>query len=147
DRAAATLDRALTPVASVNTDEARLAEGALVSARIRIAEQTGDTALAAQLAERRLATEKDGALAAALAMRIAEHAAAQGDAAKAFEALSLAVGSDAGCLPARALQLDMLAGGGDPSVFAAQLESFAEHLASDNARGRAFLLAAYIWAI
>jgi len=147
DEAAATLDRALTAVADANTDEARLAQGALVNARIRIAEQTGDTALAAQLAERRLVTERDGALAAALAMRIAEHAAAQGDVTKAFEALSSAVRSDPGCLPARALQLDMLADGGDPGMFAAQLETFAEHLASDNARGRAFLLAAYVWAI
>jgi tetratricopeptide (TPR) repeat protein len=147
DQAAATLDRALSHVAPASADETSIAEGALVDARIRIAEQTGDTALAAQLAERRLASEKDGALAAALAMRIAEHAAAQGDVARAFEALSRAVASDPGSLPARALQLDMLADGGDPGTFAGQLESFAEHLASDNARARAFLLAAYVWAI
>jgi tetratricopeptide (TPR) repeat protein len=147
DEAAAMLDRALSHVAALNTEEARIPEGMLINARIRIAEQTGDTALAAQLAEKRLAGEKDGGLAAALSMRIAEHAAAQGDAPRAFEALSRAVDRDPGCLPARALQLDMLADGADPSAFASQLEAFAEHLASDNARGRAFLLAAYVWAI
>jgi tetratricopeptide (TPR) repeat protein len=146
DRAAATLDHALAHLGAIEGDEARLAEGAVVNARIRLAEQTGDTALAAQLAEKRLTTERDGGLAAALAMRVAEQAASQGDATRAFEALSRAIGSDPGCLPARALQLDMLSGGADPAAFAAQLESFAEHLATDEARGRAFLLAAYVWA-
>ncbi len=148
DRAAATLDRALEQVASWGEgEEAALAEAAVASARVRIAELTSDTELAARLAEKRLATEKNGALAAALAMRIAEHAAAQGDGPRALEALSRAIGSDPGCLPARALQLDLLADGGDPAAFAAQLESFADYLATDEARGRAFLLAAYVWAV
>jgi hypothetical protein len=146
DRAAATLDHALSSVGAIGAEDVQLAEGALVQARIRIAEQTGDTALAAELAEKRLVVEKDGGLAAALAMRVAEHAASQGDGAKAFEALSRAISSDPGCMPARALQLDMLADGGDPAAFAAQLESFADHLATDEARGRAFVLAAYVWA-
>ena len=84
--------------------------------RIRVAEQTGDTALAAQLAEKRLATEEDGGLAAALAMRVAEQAAMVGNAPRALEALSRAIGSDPGCLPARALQLDMLADSADPGA-------------------------------
>jgi len=147
DRAAETLDRALGTVGSMEGDEARLAESAVVDARIRIAEQTGDTGLAARLAEKRLATEKDPGLAAALAMRVAEHAAAEGDASGALEALSRAIGSDPGCLPARALQLDILAGGADAAAFAAQIESFAEHLGTDEGRGRAFLLAAYVWAV
>jgi len=147
DRAAAALDRALSLVGALGGDEARLAEGAVGNARIRIAEQTGDTALAAQLAEKRLAVEEDGRLAAALAMRVAEQAATQGDAPRALEALSRAIAGDPGCLPARALQLDMLADGGDGGAFAAQLESFADHLATDEARGRAFLLAAYVWAV
>jgi hypothetical protein len=147
DQAAATLDRALEHIAAMDGDEARLAEAAVATARIRIAEQTGDTALSAQLAERRLANEKNGGVAAALAMRVAEHAASEGDAQRALDALSRAIASDPGCLPARALQLDMLADGGDPAAFAAQLESFADHLATDEARGRAFLLAAYVWAV
>jgi len=148
DRAAATLDHALAHVATWgDSEEARTAEAAIASARVRIAELTADTGLAARLAEKRLATEKNGALAAALAMRIAEHAAAQGDAQRALESLSRAIASDPGCLPARALQLDLLADGGDPAAFAAQLEAFADHLATDEARGRAFLLASYVWSV
>jgi tetratricopeptide (TPR) repeat protein len=148
DRAADVLDRALVHVQQwPDSEETQTAEAAVASARVRIAELTGDTALAARLAEKRLATEKNGPLAAALAMRIAEHAASRGDGPKALEALSRAIGSDPGCLPARALQLDLLADGGDSSAFASQLEAFADHLATDEARGRAFLLAAYVWAI
>jgi tetratricopeptide (TPR) repeat protein len=147
DRAAATLDRGLSVVAVLEGEDARLAEAVLSNARIRIAEQTGDTALAARLAERRLAREGDRSLGAALAMRVAEQAAAEGNAAHALEALSRAIASDPGCLPARALQLDMLADGGDGAAFAVELESFADHLATDDARGRSFLLAAYVWAV
>jgi tetratricopeptide (TPR) repeat protein len=146
-RAAATLDRAIAAVGTVESEGAPVAEAAVINARLRLAQQTGDTALAAQLAEKRLATEKHGGLAAALAMRVAEQAASQGDATRALEALSRAVASDPGCLPARALQLDLLADGGDPAALAAQLEGFAEHLATDEARGRAFLVAAYVWAV
>ncbi|HXN31960.1 MAG TPA: hypothetical protein VN894_08865, partial [Polyangiaceae bacterium] len=147
DRAAATLDHAIAFVGRGEAEGTRLAEAAVVGARIRLAEQTGDTALAAQLAEKRLATEKDGGLAAALAMRVAEQSASQGDAPRALDALSRAISSDPGCLPARALQLDMLADGSDPAALAAQLEAFADHLATDEARGRTFLLAAYVWAV
>jgi hypothetical protein len=146
-RAGEILDRALTLVGALPPDEVELAVAAVTSARIRVAEQTGDTALAATLAARRLEREKNGGLAAAFAMRVAEHAAAEGEATKALEALARAIASDPGCLPARALQLDALADGPDKGAFAAQLESFAEHLATDEARGRAFLLAAYVWAV
>lgn len=145
DIAAETIERAMDVVAGIENDEARFAERVLSNARIRIAEQLGDTAVAARLAEQRLATEKDAPLAAALAMRVAEHAASQADGARVLQTLSRAIASDPGCLPARALQLDALADGDDPSAFAAQLESFADHLATDAARGRAFVLAAYVW--
>lgn len=128
------------------TDADRLVDAALGNARIRIAELMGDTALSAALAEQRVANEEDGGVAAALAMRVAEHAASQGDGPRALAALSRAIQSDPACLPARALQLDLLADGGDSTTFASQLESFADHLATDDARGRAFVLAAYVWA-
>ena len=157
DRAAASLDRAFSVVSREAASSAsgpagqedawRLAEAVLTDARIRLAERAGDTALAAQLAEKRLQSETDPGLAAALAMRVAEHAASVGDGARALQAVSRAIAGDAGCLPARALQLDMLADGGDAGAFAAQLESFADFLATDEARGRAFLLAAYVWAV
>ena len=147
DQAAVILDRALDYVAGLPLEEMALAEAAVIRARIRIAELTSDTATCARLAERRLASEKNPGLAAALAMRVAEHAAAEDDSARALDALSRAIASDPASLPARALQLDMLADGADPGAFAGQLESFAEHLATDEARGRTFLLAAFVWAV
>ena len=77
-------------------------------------------------------------------MRIAEHAASEGDVARALAALSTATEKDPTCVPARALQLDLLADD-EPSAFAAQLEGLAEHLPTDEGRSRALLLAAWIW--
>jgi cellulose synthase operon protein C len=147
DAAAAALNRALFLVDRTEGADARIAEAAVAQARIRLAEQTGDTALAAQLSARRLATETDGALGAGFALRVAEQAAAEGDARGALDALARAVAHDPGSLPARALQLDILADTGDAPAFASQLESFADHLATDEARARAFLLASYVWAV
>jgi hypothetical protein len=143
------LDQAIAFVdspAMQDSRDATLTRNVLIRARIRVSEQAGDLALTAKLAEQLLATETNGGLAAALALRVAEHAAAEGNPVRALEALARAVGSDPGSLPARALQLDMLADGADAAAFAAQLESFAEHLATDEARGRTFLLAAFVWA-
>jgi tetratricopeptide (TPR) repeat protein len=152
DKAGAILEQAATLATTMapfgeSGAQWQLADAAIANARIRIAEATGATGLAADLAERRLVTETDPGLASALAMRVAEHAVAVRDEGRAFAALGRAVAADPGCLPARAMQLDMLADGGEPDAFAAQLESFAESLATDEARGRIFLLAAYIWAV
>lgn len=144
-RAAANLDRALGVVdrEPANEDLSPF----VYAARIRVAELTGDTELAARLARVRLEQIKDGPVAASFAMRVAEQAASMGDARGALEAVSKGVAADPQCLPARALQLDLLAGSGDASVFAAQLEAFADGLPSPAARGRAFLLAAYVWGV
>jgi hypothetical protein len=146
DQAGAALNRALSLLDRMDGLDRRLAEALVSRTWIRIAEQTGDTALAAHLAQGRLAANPDGPAAAALALRIAEHEASQGNAAAALEALNKAVTSDPGCLPAWALKLDLLADGGDAGGFAAELEAFAEHLSTDEARSRSFLLAAYTWA-
>ncbi|HEY4012552.1 MAG TPA: tetratricopeptide repeat protein [Polyangiaceae bacterium] len=145
DRAAWTLDHALEFLQRPDGLRDPLAEGAVVMARLRVAGRAGDTERAAKLAEERLAGEADGGIAAALAMRVAEHAAAQKDLPRALRALARAVAADPGCLPARAMQLDLLAEAADPAPFAEQLEAFAEQLATDEARGRTFLLAAYVW--
>ncbi len=145
--AASILERAAGVAGSTGGEEAHLAEAAVAGARIRIAELMGDTALAGRIASEQLATETDPGLGAALAMRVAEHAASHGDPAAALAALSRAIAFDPGCLPARALQLDMLADGSDPAAFAGQLEAFADHLGTDEARSRTFLLAAYVWAV
>ncbi len=157
-RAAALLDRAMDavpePVVPV-TDEAptetkidaeRLLRDALISARMRIAELLGDTAHAATLAEARLLHESDGPAAAALAMRIAEQAASEGDIARALEAVTRAVKHDPACVPARALQLDILADTGDSSGYATELEALCDSFPTDDARARAFFLSAFVWA-
>ncbi len=77
-------------------------------------------------------------------MRVAEHAASEGDVPRALAALATATKRDPVCIPARALQLDLLADD-DPSTFATQLEAIAEHLPTDEGRSRALLLAAWVW--
>ena len=119
----------------------------IVNARIRMAELMGDTRRAADLARGRLESEQDSKIAASLAMRIAEQAASEGNAQAALDALSQAVANDPACLPARALQLDLLADGPDAAAFATQLEAFAENLTTDEARGRAYVVAAYAWGV
>jgi len=101
--------------------------------------------VAARLAEKRLEREEDPGVAAALIMRVAADALASGDAKRALEVLARAIAKDPACVPARAYQLDLLADGDDPAAFASELESYAEHLETDEARGRTFLLAAFVW--
>jgi hypothetical protein len=141
------LEKAAELADGIGGDHGTFAASAVATVRLRVAEQMGDTALAARIATKELAGTRDPGLGAALAMRVAEQAAAQGDRAAALEALSKAIAFDPACLPARALQLDLLADGDDPSAFAGQLESFADHLETDDARARSFLLAAYVWAV
>ncbi len=157
-RAANLLDRAsdAVPEPPPVTEEAptetraladRLLRDAVISARMRIAELLGDTAHAATLAEQRLAHESDGPTAAALALRSAEQAAAEGDAGRALEAVNRAAKHDPGCVPARALQLDILADSGDSAGYAEQLESLCDAFPTDDARGRAFLLSSFVNAV
>ncbi len=121
-------------------------ERIVLTARLRLAELAGDTALAAELAERRMVGEKDGGVAASLAMRIAEHAASEGDIPRALEALTRATERDAASSPARALKIDILEASGDGARFASELEELSRHNTSGEAQGRALVLAAYVWA-
>lgn len=121
-------------------------ERVILTARLRLAELAGDTALAAELAEKRMVGETDGAVAASLAMRIAEHAASEGDVGRALEALSRATESDPASAPPRALKVDILADGPDGARFATELEEMSKRLITNDAQGRALLLAAYVWA-
>jgi tetratricopeptide (TPR) repeat protein len=152
--AAAVLDRAekalaLSPETSSAPDGAPKTTGitelSLTNARLRVADSMGDLAVAARLAAARLAKEEDPGIAATLALRIAEDALRTGDASRAMEALGRALEKDPTSVPARALQLDVLADGDDPAALAAQLETFAEHFETDTARGRTYLLAAFVW--
>ncbi len=152
DDAATILDRMRSLLARDASGDAvderqRIADALLVSARLRVAEQTGDSELASRLAERLLHVEPNGGPAAALSMAVAERAARQGDHGAAIEAMSRALECDPQCLPARTLLLDVLARGTDKARFCEELEKSAEQLSTDDARGRTLLLAAYAWAV
>ncbi len=158
-RASQALDRALEilaegrprredePTAGGAPNEAAAAiERVVLNARLRLAEGVGDTALAADLAKRRMVGETDGGVVASLAMRVAEHAASEGDLKRALEALTQATDRDPVCAPARALKIDILDGGSDSSRLAEELEELSKHYGSGDAQGRALLLASYVWA-
>jgi len=144
-QASSLLDRASRALEGAESADESFAL-AVLDARMRIAEQAGDTALAAQLAETRLAqsANEDPSVSASLTMRIAEHAAGEGDVPRALVALASAVEKDPACVPARALQLDLLADE-DPAAFATQLEALADHLPTEDGRARTLLLAAWVW--
>ncbi|WP_437781567.1 tetratricopeptide repeat protein [Sorangium sp. So ce1097] len=126
----------------------RLPESALLGrARIAALEAAGEAEAAASLAKQEIARGASGPGAAALWLRIAEAAALASDREAALEALRSALAADPQCIPARALEIDLLGDGQDPSAFAASLEAMAASYASDEARGRALLLAAYVWAV
>jgi len=161
-KAAEALDRALDMLGNARPrrDDEPTAGGApidvasgieriVLNARLRLAESVGDTALAAELAQRRIVGETDGGIVASLAMRIAEHAASEGDLPKALEALSTATSRDPVSAPARALKIDILDAGTSATAaasFAEELEELSKHYGTGEAQGRALLLASYVWA-
>ncbi|HEY6081619.1 MAG TPA: hypothetical protein VIW29_22545 [Polyangiaceae bacterium] len=121
-------------------------EPLLVRARLHAAEVAGDTTAAARLSRAELERGVKGELAAALQLRIAEAAAADGDSAGARAAIEQALVADPSSIPARALYLDILAGGTDPQALATALECTAEHLPSDAAKARHYLMSAEVFA-
>jgi len=137
-RAASLLDRALERVGS---------KGPILTARLAVAEAAGDTATAERIAETLLDQGMSGPSAASLYMRVAEAAANRDDAQGALAALGRALVADPGCIPARALQIDLLGNATEASALAAALETMAGELPSDEAKGRAFLLSAYVFAV
>jgi hypothetical protein len=136
-QAAALLDRALELLPS---------ETGLIRARLQLADVAGDTAMAARLARAELSRQVGPELSAALELRVAEAAAADGDASAARSAIERALAADPGSIPARALYLDILAGGSDPQALAAALESTAELLPSEPAKARHYLSSAEVFA-
>jgi tetratricopeptide (TPR) repeat protein len=117
---------------------------ALAYARLRAAEALGDVDSAAAMARTLLEGSASGRTAASLWMRVFEAAAARGERDRALEALSAALAADPACIPARALQIDLLVDG-DPATFAASLEAMAAEGLSDEAKGRAYLVSAWAW--
>ncbi|MEA2746300.1 MAG: hypothetical protein QOI41_443 [Myxococcales bacterium] len=169
-RAAQALDRALAMLADArprredeptaggtHNEVAAAIERVVLNARLRLAETMGDTALAADLASRRMVGETDGGVVASLAMRVAEHAASEGELGRALDALTRATERDPVCAPARALKMDILdastpaapgetGGNADGARFAEELEELSKHYGTGEAQGRALLLASYVWA-
>ncbi|HEY3595168.1 MAG TPA: hypothetical protein VGL13_14885, partial [Polyangiaceae bacterium] len=137
-QAAALLDRALDKVGP---------KPPILAARLSLAEASGDAVTAERLAETLLDQGLTGPSAASLFMRVAEAAAQRDDATGALAALSSALKADPGCIPARALQIDLLGSGGHGPELGAAIEAMANELPSDAAKGRAFLLAAYVFAL
>lgn len=145
ERATAVLDAAVAGSPEGGPEaELSLTRGVLLDARIHVAEMVGDTGLAAQLARDGLAAGAEGGKAAALAMRIAEEAAGEGNVGEALKAVTLAVAKDPLSIPARALELDLLADGSDQAEFASRLSSFAEHYSTAEAKSRTALLVAFL---
>lgn len=121
-------------------------EPAILHARLNAAESAGDTSTAARLSQAALDRGAQGPMAAALWLRVAEAAAADGDGAGALAAVRRALKEDAACIPARALELDLLSGGADGAALAAALEETAEQLPTNEGKARYYLMAANAWA-
>src|SRR6185369_4655539 len=131
------LDRALALVPG---------DALLLRARLHLADLLGDTAGAARLASAEIERGESGPHAASLWLRVAEARAADGDGGGALAAVSQALTQDPASIAARALHLDLLGMGDDPQAFASALEAAAEHLPTDSAKARFYLLSADVWA-
>ncbi len=130
---------------------------AIARARIGALEAVGELDTAAELAKeelRRLGLVAEGEDqptvaappgAAGLWLRVAEAARLSGDRAGALEALRKTLAADPESLPARALELDLLSQGEDKSALAQALEVAAQGFPTDDAKGRTFVLASYVW--
>lgn len=117
----------------------------LARARLAALEAAGESEQAAALARRELERGIEGPGAASLWLRVAEAAAVTGDRDAALSALRSALTADPQCIPARALEIDLLGDGQDPGMLAASLEAMAATFTSAEARGRTLVLAAYVW--
>lgn len=130
---------------------------AIARARIGALEAVGELDTAAELAKeelRRLGLLAEGEDqpavtappgAAGLWLRVAEAARLSGDRASALEALRKTLAADPESLPARALELDLLSQGEDKGALAQALEIAAQGFPTDDAKGRTFVLASYVW--
>jgi tetratricopeptide (TPR) repeat protein len=127
---------------------AKRVPGSSVIARARLTslEARGDLDAAAAVASAELAKGAAQSNAASLWLRVAEASAAGNDRAAAVAALKSALEADPKCIPARAIELDLLGDAEDPAALATALEATAETFTTQGAKARAFTLAAYAWA-
>lgn len=129
-------------------DEVR-AEGAcdpaLLGERLHLAEVQGETALAAELSTLLLDANVQGTAAATLHMRSALSAVARGEVEEALTALRRAAEQDAACVPARALQHDIVANAGQGGALGETLEAMAEQLSNAEGRSHFLMAASFAW--
>jgi hypothetical protein len=118
----------------------------IARARIGSLETMGDAKGAADLARAELDRGVMGPGAAALWLRVAEAAMLDNDRSGALSALRNALTADPASIMARALELDLLSDAQEPEALARSLEAAGETCATSEAKGRAYLLAAYVWA-
>ncbi len=132
----------------------RLPESSVVArSRLSALEVSGDLEAAAAIARVELdrvaadgAPVVTGGSAAGLWLRVAEAAALANDRTAALDALRKALTEDPGAIPARAIEIDLLIDGQDPAALAGAIEGSASSFQTNQAKARAFLLAAYVWA-
>jgi predicted Zn-dependent protease len=117
----------------------------IARARLVALESEGDVEGAAALAKNELGRGVIGPGAASLWLRVAEAAIRRKDREGALEALRNALQFDKDSIPARTLEIDQLAEGNDATGLAASIESLADAYAAAAPKGRAFLLAAWVW--
>lgn len=124
----------------------RLPGSSLIArARLGALEAAGDVDGAAAIAKKQLEHGVTGPGAAALWLRLAEAAVASSDRDVAIEALRNALQFDKTSVLARTLEIDLLSDGKDPAGLAASYEAMADVLGEGAARGRAYVIAAYVW--
>ncbi len=121
------------------------ASSVIARARLVALEADGDVEGAAALAKNELGRGVTGPGAASLWLRVAEAAIRRKDRDGALEALRNALQFDKDAIPARTLEIDQLAEGNDATGLAAAIESLADAYAAAAPKGRAFLLAAWVW--
>ncbi|MFO0658247.1 MAG: tetratricopeptide repeat protein [Polyangiaceae bacterium] len=122
----------------------------LVAARLTLADATSDREKSAELSKRLLELGSKGPEAASLRLRTWEAAIAKGDTAAAFEELAAAVAADPTSVAVRSAYEDALtwrAAEGDSALLAASREAAAELVGSEPAKAKAFLEAAWHWAV
>lgn len=125
-------------------------EPALAMLELSIRDAQGDAARSAELARALIERGAPGDEAASLWMRVEEEAAGRGDRDAALAALAAAVTADPASLLPRVMHLDFLSlsdEADDHATLAAALEAAADHLGADDAKARAYLRAAWEWAV
>jgi tetratricopeptide (TPR) repeat protein len=136
---------AADPAASAEEDQGeRFIRAALAEARLRVAERLGDEALAAGLAEYRLADEADPRVASTFAYRVADHALHLGEYAAAQKTLQTALRRDPASIATRAMATDLLGATADAAELSRELEGLLPQLETADARARALLVAALL---